>query len=99
MRTLCEKNCCGCKVGHPSQRQHNCLMLTVKKKWDLHCKDAVALVNEKRPIWDKFLEATRVLKIHVSLESLKQLEKASEITLHTLWECYRSEDGPEMNCI
>ena len=55
----------------------------------MYCKDAIALVNENRSIWDEFLEAARVLKLtsHEDiLERLKQLEKASEITLHTLLE-------------
>ena len=29
----------------------------------LYCKDAVALVNEKRSMWEEFLEVARVLKL------------------------------------
>ena len=102
IRRLCEENCFGCKIAHPSQRQHDCLMLTIEERWDLYCKDAVAFVNEKRSIWDEFLEAARVLKLTYNediLERLIQLEKASEITLNALWEYYSNNENPEMNCI
>ena len=33
---FCEENCCGCKIDHPSQRQHDCLMLTEEEKWELY---------------------------------------------------------------
>ena len=77
-------------------------MLTIEDGWDLYCKDAVAFVNANRSIWDEFLEAARILKLTYHediLERLKQLEKASEITLHTLWEYYSNNENPEMNCI
>ena len=60
---LCEENCCGCEVDHPSQIQHDCLMLTEEEKWELYYKNAVALLNENRSVWDEFTEATRVLKL------------------------------------
>ena len=77
-------------------------MLTIEERWDLYCKDAVALVNENRSIWDEFLKAARVLKLTYHediLERSKQLEKASEITLHSLWEFYSNKENPETNCI
>ena len=60
---LCEENCCGGKIDHPSQRQHDCLMLTAEDKWKLYNKKAVALLNDNRSVWDEFIEATRVLKL------------------------------------
>ena len=70
---LCEENCCGCKIDHPSQRQHNCLMLTAEEKWELYYQKAVALVNDNRSVWDEFIEATRVLKLSCHKDALEHL--------------------------
>ena len=45
IRGMCEENCFGCKIDHSSQRKDDCLMLTIEGRWDLYCKDAVALIN------------------------------------------------------
>ena len=68
---LCEENCCGCKIDHPSQRQHDCLMLTAEEKWELYYKKAVALLNDNRSVWDEFIEATRVLKLSCHKDALE----------------------------
>ena len=70
---LCEENCCGCKIDHPSQRQHDCLMLTAEEKWELYYKKAVALLNDNRSVWDEFIEATRVLKLSCHEDVLERL--------------------------
>ena len=46
-----------------SQRQHDCLMLTAEKKWELYYKKAVALLNDNRSVWDEFIEATKVVVV------------------------------------
>ena len=77
-------------------------MLTIEERWDLYCEDAVALINGNRSIWDDILEVARVLKLTYHediLKRIKQLEKASKITLHTLWEYYSNKENPEINCI
>ena len=30
---LCKERCCGRDYDHPSQRRHDCLMLTEEEKW------------------------------------------------------------------
>ena len=95
---LCEENCCGCKIDHPSQRQHDCLMLTEEEKWELYYKKAVALLNENRSV----IEATRVLKLSChkdALEYLRHLERESEIALYTLWQLHSNKEDREMNGI
>ena len=99
---LCEENCCGCKIDHPSQRQHDCLMLTAEEKWELYYKKAVALLNDNRSVWDEFIVATRVLKLSChkdALEHLRHLERESEIALYTLWQLHSKKKDREMNCI
>ena len=101
---LCEENCCGCKIDHPSQRQHDCLMLIVEEKWELYYKKAVALLNDNRSVWDEFIEATRVLKLSCHKDALEHLnktlrERESEIALYTLWQLHSNKEDREMNCI
>ena len=28
VQEFCKEKCCGCKIDHPSQRRHDCLMMT-----------------------------------------------------------------------
>ena len=70
---LCEENCHGCKIDHPSQRQHDCLMLTAKEKWELYYKKADPLLNDNRSVWDEFIKATRVLKLSCHKDALEHL--------------------------
>ena len=99
---LCIEHCCGCKIDHPSQRQHDCLMMCDEERLEMYCKDAIGLVNEKRMIWNEFVEATRVLKIRChrdALERLRHLESTSESMLYALWQLYSNTETPEMKCI
>ena len=33
---LSKEKCCGCEYDHPSQRRHDCVMLTVEEKWSTY---------------------------------------------------------------
>ena len=33
---LCVDSCNGCQVGHPSQRQHDCLMMNENERWQMY---------------------------------------------------------------
>ena len=86
---------CGCKIDHPSQRQHDCLMLTDEERWNLYCVEAKANVNEC--VWAEFNEALRVLKLYLNedaLEHLRHLERTSETVLYVLWEQYQKIETP-----
>ena len=54
---LCQAYCCGCKIDNPSQRQHDCFMMDEDERWELYGFDAIERVNNKRMIWDEFVEA------------------------------------------
>ena len=43
---LSKERCCGCEYDHPSQRQHDCLMLTVEEKWTTYGLEAMERVND-----------------------------------------------------
>ena len=47
---LSKERCCGCEYDHPSQRQHDCLMLTVEEKWTTYGLEAMERVNSKQMI-------------------------------------------------
>ena len=73
-----------CQVGHPSQRQHDCLMMNENERWQMYGLQAIERVNGKRMVWNEFAEAMRVLKLAVDrdvLEHLQQLEKIQILRL------------------
>ena len=38
---LCQEYCCGCKIDHPSQSQHDCLMMDEDERWEMYGFDAI----------------------------------------------------------
>ena len=60
---LSKERRCGCEYDHPSERRHDCLMLTLEEKWTTYGLEAMERVNSKQMIWHLFLEATRILKL------------------------------------
>ena len=44
---LRKEKCCGCKIDHPSQRRHNCLMMTEEEGWITYGLEAIEYVVEK----------------------------------------------------
>ena len=60
---LCKEKCRGCEVSHPSQRRHECLMLSENEVWSVYGLEAVERVFEKGIVSKQFFEAIRVLKL------------------------------------
>ena len=61
--TLAAKHCYGCKVNHPSQAQHTCLMWTESEHLDVYLEEVLVTVDreEVRKKWDN--EMTRMDKM------------------------------------
>lgn len=57
---LRKETCLGCQMDHPSQRKHECLMLTVEEGCLMHGLSAVERVIEREILWKQFFEAIRV---------------------------------------
>ena len=77
VQRLCVESCNGCQIGHPSQGQHDCLLMNENQRWQMYGLQAIERVNAKRMVWCEFAEAMRVLKLAVKrdvLEHLQQLE-------------------------
>ena len=80
---LSKERCCGCEYDHPSQRQHDCLMLSEQEKWESYGLEAIDRVINKRMVWREFLEAIRVLKLqyHKDVrEHFESLQKSPDST-------------------
>ena len=100
---LCQEYCCGCKIDHPSQRQHDCLMMDEDERWEMYGFDAIERVNNKRMIWDEFVEAARVLKLRCHkdvLDHLRQLEKTPDsMFVQSLRDLHSGTANPELDCV
>jgi hypothetical protein len=100
---LCVDSCNGCQVGHPSRRQHDCLMMNENERRQMYGLQAIERVNGKRMVWNEFAEAMRVLKLAVDrdlLEHLQQLEKYPDSTfVDSLMELHQNTENHELQCI
>ena len=45
------EKCCGCLVDHPSQRRHDCLMMTERESWETHELEAIERAIEQNLVW------------------------------------------------
>jgi hypothetical protein len=68
---LCVESCNGCQVGHPSQGQHDCLVMNENERWQMYGLQAIERVNAKRMVWSEFAEAMRILKLAVDGDVLE----------------------------
>jgi hypothetical protein len=84
IRRLLKEKCPGCEVDHPSQRRHDCIMLSDEEGWLLHGLEAVERVIERGIVRKQFLEAIRVMKLEYyerAKEHYANLIKDREVTL------------------
>ena len=100
---ICADNCYGCEVGHPSQRNHDCLMMEDEEKWLMYTADAVMQVKCNYCISSEFIEAARVLKV-IHRENirtrLQQLESIDDpMLLKSLREQHLTEENRKIHCI
>ena len=99
---LCVESCCGCRVNHPSQRQHDCLMMDECERWEMYSLQAVEQVIANGIVWQEFVEVTRVLGLEVEqniFEHLKQTEKDPDPTfIHSLMKI-QNNGNRELQCI
>ena len=100
---LSKERCCGCEYDHPSQRQHDCLMLTVEEKWTTYGLEAMERVNSKQMIRHLFLEAMRILKLkyyNSIVDHLNDLQRDPDSALlDSLMELHLDADNTEFNSV
>jgi hypothetical protein len=87
------EKCCGCEVSHPSQKRHDCLMMTVDEGWAMHGQEALTRIHAKNIVWKEFLEAIRVMKLTYHTQASihhTNLWKNYETTLQILMDLRKS---------
>ena len=60
---LRKEKCYGCKIDHPSQRQHDCIMMTEEEAWETYGLEAIEHIFQKQILQKQFTEAIRVMKL------------------------------------
>ena len=81
---LCVDSCNGCQAGHPSQRQHDCLMMSENERWQMYGLQAIERVNGKRMVWNEFAEAMRVSEDEVINIHTTRVSEGEVINIHTM---------------
>ena len=87
VQELRKEKCCGCKVDHPSQRKHDCLMMTEEEGWITYGLEAIDYVLQQGILWKQFREAIRIMQLIPYEHTHKHIQKLSsdhEATLEIL---------------
>ena len=93
VKKLLVEKCCGCEVSHPSQRRHDCLMMTEQDGWEIHGLEAIERAGEL--VSKQFIEGIRVMKLDYhtgAMNHYTSLMKNDEATLNLLLELKKSTD-------
>ena len=99
---LRKEKCCGCEVNHPSQRRHECLMMSEEDGWIMHGLEAIERTIRQEIVWKQFIEAIRVMKLdyhQYATEHYKNLTKDHETALYFLKDLKLNSDFPEYQAI
>ena len=87
VQKLRKEKCCGCEVDHPSQRRHDCIMMTDEEGWLTYGLEAIEHVLEHGILWKQFREVIRIMKLvphkHI-LQHFQKLSSQHETTLELL---------------
>ena len=87
VKKLRKELCCGCKVDHPSQRRHECIMMSEEEGWIAYGEKAIEHVIEHQILWKLFSKVIRVMKLDYYeqvTDHFKNLTKDYETTLNLL---------------
>ena len=63
VQELRKEKCCGCQVDHPSQRRHDCIMMTEEEGWINYGLEAIEHVLQQGILWKQFREAVRIMRL------------------------------------
>ena len=87
VQELRKEKCCGCKVNHPSQRRHDCLMMGEEEGWINYGLEAIEHVLQQEILWKQFREAIRIMRLiphKHAISHFKKLSSNHEATLELL---------------
>ena len=86
---LRKEKCYGCEIEHPSQRQHDCLMMSNEEAWETYGLEAIEHIFQDQILEKQFTEAIRIMKLtpheHV-LQYYKNLKNDYASTLEMIME-------------
>ena len=98
VQKLRKEKCCGCEIDHPSQRRHDCIMMSEEEGWITYGLEAIEHVLEHGILWKQFREAVRIMKLvphkHI-LQHFQKLSSQHETTLELLTELHFKADLSE----
>ena len=87
LQQIRKEKCRGCEVNHPSQRRHECIMMSEEEDWIMYGTEAAEQVIEHQIVSKHFTEAIRVMKLdphNEVIQHLKNLSKDLETTAEFL---------------
>ena len=58
---LRKEKCCGCEIDHPSQRQHDCLMMSDEEAWITYGLEAIEHVLQKEILQKQFTQPRQIM--------------------------------------
>ena len=76
VQELRKEKCCGCKIDHPSQRRHDCIMMTEEEGWITYGLEAIKHVVKHEILWKQFREAIRIMRLRSSRPCTQTLSKS-----------------------
>ena len=77
VQELQKEKCCGCKVDHPSQRRHKCLMMSEEEGWKSYGLEAIEHVLQQEILWKQFREAIRIMRLIPHKHAINHFQKLS----------------------
>ena len=98
VQKLRKEKCCGCEIDHPSQRRHDCIMMSEEESWITYGLEAIEHVLEHGILWKQFREAIRIMKLFPHEHILQHFQKLSsqyETTLELLTDLHFKADLSE----
>ena len=84
VQQLRKEKCCGCEIDHPSQRQHDCLMMSDEEAWITYGLEAIEHVLQKEILQKQFTEARRIMKLPPHEHVLQHFQKLKSDHVSTL---------------
>ena len=72
---LRKEKCYGCEIDHPSQRQHDCIVMTEEEAWETYGIEAIEHIFQKQILQKQFMEAIRIMKLTPREHVLQHYQK------------------------
>ena len=98
VQELRKEKCCGCEIDHPSQRRHECIMMSEEEGWITYGLEVIEHVLKHGILWKQYREAIRIMKLiphEQTLQHFQTLSSNHETTLDLLTDLHFKPDLSE----